>query len=361
MDECGQTGDLVRSSASLDFGDQPVFTLAAIGVADVPSLQTQMEKLKAKHRIRLPELKSTSLRDRPEFTLAVARLVCNSAFPWFLEIVNKKFSLVTNIVTWQLVPVIRGFAEDERSHFIKNVLADYIFERAPEEVFTTFIEACRLPSDVSLRRQMAELIAFARSAPPQDWPSIAILELATDTLNEYDKAVADGVRNAHMRYLPIPDDNKYQKPVWMLPNLGAFTNIYARINLYERGHLANVHLIHDEQLQFDDILKKSKATAEALKDFAAGVYTPQSDFYFRETALFSFASSETSMGLQVADILAGFCMRYVKDFFQDRRQVSAVAHQTYDLLRRNTDPATGKGVNLVTSTRHHRELSLFVL
>lgn len=360
IDECGQTGDLVRGNRSFDFGDQPVFTLAAIGIADESSLQTEIEKLKAKHRIRLHELKSTSLRDRPEFTLDVVRLVCDLAFPWFLEVMDKKFSVVTNIVTWQLLPPIRGFVEDGRSHFIKNVLADYLFERAPAEVFLTFIDACKSPSDKSLRRQLAELIAFARSAPPQEEPSIAVLELATDTLNEYDEAIAEGVVNAHMRYLPIPDDNKYQKPVWMLPNLAAFTNIYARINLYEIGHLQNVRLIHDEQLQFEDILKTNKATVEALRDAAAEVYTPQSDFFFRETAPLSFASSSTCMGLQVADILAGFCMRYVKEFFQDPRQVSSVAHRTYDLLRRNTNPRTGKGVNLVTSTRHHRELSLFV-
>ena len=360
IDECGHTGDLVKRSETLGFGDQPVFTLAAIGIADERSLQTEFEKLKAKHNVRMAEVKSSKLQDRPEFTLDVTRLVCDFGFPWFLEVMDKKFSIVANIVSWQLLPPIRGHVEDARSHFVKNVMADYIFDRAPADVCTTFIEACKSPSDASLRTQLNTLIAFARAAPRYEEPSIAVLELATDTLNKYEKAVGHGEPDAHLRYLPIPDDNKYEKPVWMLPNLAAFTNIYARINLYERGHLSYVRLVHDEQLQFDNILKKSKATAETLKDAAGGIYTPQSDFYFRESAPLSFASSATSIGLQVADILAGFCMRYVKDFFQDRRQVSPVAHRTYDLLRCNTDPATGKGVNLVTSSRHHRDLSVFV-
>jgi hypothetical protein len=360
IDECGHTGDLVKRSETHGFGDQPVFSLAAIGIADERSLQTEFEKLKAKHNVRMVEVKSSKLQDRPEFTLDVTRLVCDSGFPWFLEAMDKKSSIVTNIVTWQLLPPIRGHVEDARSHFLKNVMADYIFDCAPADVFTTFIEACKSPSDASLRTQLNTLIAFARAAPRYEEPSIAVLELATETLNNYEEAVGDGKPDAHLRYLPIPDDNKYGKLVWMLPNLGAFTNIYARINWYERGHLSNVRLVHDEQLQFDEVLEKSKTTAEALKDAAAEIYTPRSDFNFREAATLSFASSTRSVGIQVADVLAGFCMRYVKDFFQDLERVSPVAHRTYDVLRRNTDPVTGIGVNLVTSTGHHRALSLFV-
>jgi hypothetical protein len=37
IDECGQTGDLAKSSAISGFGDQPIFTLAAIGTADASS------------------------------------------------------------------------------------------------------------------------------------------------------------------------------------------------------------------------------------------------------------------------------------------------------------------------------------
>ncbi len=71
------------------------------------------------------------------------------------------------------------------------------------------------------------------------------------------------------------------------------------------------------------------------------------------------ASSIMSVGVQVADILAGFCMRYVKNFSTEREQIHPVAHQTYDLLRRFTNPANGVGVNLVVSSNWARALSLF--
>jgi len=89
------------------------------------------------------------------------------------------------------------------------------------------------------------------------------------------------------------------------------------------------------------------------------MFTPHSDFNFRESASLSFESSTKSAGVQVADILAGFCMRYVKGFFADRANVNPTAHHTYDLLRRLTNPADGVGVNLVMSSNWALSLSIF--
>ena len=52
-------------------------------------------------------------------------------------------------------------------------------------------------------------------------------------------------------------------------------------------------------------------------------------------------------------------MRYVKDFFAELPKVRPVAHHTYDLLRRCTNPTNGIGVNLVTSSNWAAALSLF--
>ena len=51
---------------------------------------------------------------------------------------------------------------------------------------------------------------------------------------------------AYLRFLPSPDLNRHNKQIWMLPNLSSFTNIYARINLFRRRKLTDVHLVHDQ-------------------------------------------------------------------------------------------------------------------
>jgi hypothetical protein len=359
IDECGQTGDLARLNALSGFSDQPIFCLAAVGVPDEPSLEQRINELKEKHGVRVGELKSSARRERPEFTYDVVRLICTERHPFFLEVMDKKYFLAAHITSRQLLPPIAGLAADPRTHFFQNLVADYLFERLPDAVFAKFIEACLTPSNETLSAQLAVLIEFASADSKEEHVSAIVCDLAKTAENGYREALSDGRNDAYFDYLPVPDNNKYEKPVWILPNLSALTNIHGRINLFEGGRLSGVRLIHDEQLQFDEILEISKRGAEALRERAAEMFTPHSSFDFRESAPLSFASSTKSVGVQVADILAGFCMRYVKSFFTEREQIRPVAHQTYDLLRRFTDPAGGVGVNLVMSSNWARDLSLF--
>jgi Protein of unknown function (DUF3800) len=344
-----------------NFNEQPIFCLAAVGVADEPSLEREINRLRKKHGIRLEELKSSARRERPEFTYEVVKLVCTEQYPFFLEVMDKKFYLAAHMTSRQLLPPIRGLAADPRTHFFQNLVADYLFERATDTVFAKFIEACLSPSHETLSAQLSTLIEFARADAGAGQVAAVVWDLAKTALRDYEENRAAGHENAFLKYLPIPDDNKYQKRVWILPNLSAFTNIYARINLYQKGRLADVRLIHDEQLQFDEILESSKGTAETLQERAVEMFTPHSDFNFQESASLGFASSTKSVGVQAADILAGFCMRYVRDFFADLAHVRPVAHQTYDLMRRYTNETTGVGVNLVTSSNWAAALSLFAV
>lgn len=361
IDESGQTGDVAKLNTLSGFNDQPIFSLAAVGVANEPFLEQEINRLKKKHGIRLDELKSSARRERPEFTYGVVKLVCTEGYPFFLEVMDKKYYLSAHMTSRQLLPPIPDLAADPRTHFFQNLVADYLFERVPEMIFAKFIEACLSPSHETLRAQLLALIEFARVDDGAGDVAAIVWDLATTALHDYETARSEGRNDAFFDYLPIPDNNKYQKRVWILPNLSAFTHLYARINLYENGRLADVRLIHDEQLQFDEILETSKGTAEALRERATEVFTPHANFNFKELASLSFASSTKSIGIQVADILAGFSMRYVRDFFADRANVSPVAHQTYDLLRRYTNETNGVGVNLVISSNCAAALSLFAI
>jgi hypothetical protein len=338
IDECGQTGDIARPSALTGFNDQPIFCLAAIGVPDELSLEEKLNSLKERHGIRSNELKSSARRERWDFTYELVELICTERYPLFLEVMDKKFCLATHITSCQLLSPIRGLASDPRTHLLQNLVADYLFERVPDDVFAKFIKACLFPGHDTLMAQLSALTEFARTDFGGEHAAAIVSDLAMTAQKQYSEARSQGRNNAFFDYLPVPDDNKYQKRVWILPNLSAFTNIYARINLYQRGNLKDVRLIHDEQLQFDAILELSKKQTEALRERTAEMFTPHSDFNFRESACLSFVNSANSIGLQVADILAGFCMRYVKEFFTARNSIAPVAHRTYDLLRRFTDP-----------------------
>ena len=59
IDESGNTGDLANGNLPSNFGDQPIFCLAAIGIADERLLKIEIDRLKAMHRVQLSELKAS--------------------------------------------------------------------------------------------------------------------------------------------------------------------------------------------------------------------------------------------------------------------------------------------------------------
>jgi hypothetical protein len=351
IDESGNTGDLANSNAASVFGDQPIFSLAAIGIANELSFSVEIDRLRARHRIQLSELKASALYDRPEFILEIVQFLCAERFPYFVEVVDKKYFLSTHITSRQLLPSIAGVSEDAMLNYVRNVVADYLYERAPDEVFVKFVAACKQPSDATLRAELDALLEFSRIAPDDEEPAIAVFQGAMATLGEYQALCNSGRRDAYLEFLPIPDQSKHGKPIWVLPNLSAFTNIYARLNRYMGGNLSAVRLVHDGQVHFDDILRSSKEMAESLGDRAEELFTPHSDFNFRESASLIFSCSATSTGLQVADIVAGFCMRFAKEFFSEGKHPSQAAHEAYSLLIRYSNLRSGVGINQVVSTR----------
>ncbi len=214
IDESGQTGDVATLNALSGFSDQPVFSLAAVGVADELSLEKKINRLREKHRVRFDELKSSARRERPEFTYEVVRLVCTEHYPFFLEAMDKKYYLDAHITSRQLLPPIRGLAADLRTYFFQNLVADYLFDRLPAAVFAKFIEACLSPSHETLSAQFSALIDFARADTGGGDVAAVVWDLATIARKDYKDARAEGRDKAFFDYLPIPDDNKYQKRVW---------------------------------------------------------------------------------------------------------------------------------------------------
>ena len=91
--------------------------------------------------------------------------------------------------------------------------------------------------------------------------------------------------------------------------------------------------------------------AESIGDRTEEWFTPHSDFNFRQSAPLSVSSSLTSVGIQVADVIAGFCMRFAKEVFSEGRHPSEAALEAYSLLIRYGNPRSGVGINQVVSTR----------
>ncbi|TCR63045.1 DUF3800 domain-containing protein [Bosea sp. BK604] len=120
--------------------------------------------------------------------------------------------------------------------------------------------------------------------------------------------------------------------------------VRARINLLHRRRIGGLTLFHDEQVQFDDILRSAKQGAEELARMGSVPVMPSADYHFEEQATFVFAHPHASPGIQAADILAGFVMRFARDLLYGERAPTDQAQRAFHRLVALTDAADGRGV-----------------
>lgn len=349
IDESGNTGGATSTGKAYNFDGQPTFALAAIGLQDEDAIAAVVGEVRAAHHIPAGELKSKSLTAQPEFVRDLVDTICDRAPRCFIEVVDKKFFVVTNMVNSHVLPPSAGILGSPRAHLVQNAFADFLYHCAPAEVFDAFIAACQAPSEATVRSSFGALLEFLEQHPESE-VSAACRKMTSLSLSDYEEMLADEGTGAYAQFLPSPDTGKRGKPVSMLPNLSSLTNIYARINLHFQRDLSAIELVHDEQVQFDQILVDAKRAAETLGDQAANLFTPHADYSFAAGAPLAFAKSHSSLGLQLADVIAGFCMRYVKDWLSDPRLISAAAHETFARLCRLSDSGLVCGVNLVVAS-----------
>lgn len=354
VDESGHSGDMVNSGDGFDFNGQPYFVLAAIGLSNESAVATYVAELRALHRLPDGELKSKSLTSKTKFVANVINHLLSISAPLFVELVDKRFFICTNITSFQLLPGWMGYPEGASTTYIRNAVADFLCSEATDQLLHTFVQACLEPSEELLLQSFSLLKAMGHSRSDDHIKgevAQGLVMMVDEALREYQE-LRERDSNAYLRFLPPPDLNKRGKRVWMLPNLTSFTNIYARLNRYFKRNLKGIHIVHDQQLEIEEILQLGKATTESLKHVSKVPYTPHSDYFFENLATFAFAQSHDELGLQLADIVAGAVMRY----FRDSRDSGAdpVLAQAVERLIACSDPRTSFGINQVVATQDVR-------
>ncbi|MGR2929015.1 DUF3800 domain-containing protein [Acidithiobacillus ferriphilus] len=350
LDESGHSGDLVNCGGRYDFTEQPFFVLAAVGLGDEAAIATNVAELRKQHKISPGELKSRALQAKPKFVADIINKLYQNHVPLFVEVVDKRYFICTNITTFQLLSPSMGFQQNHDLFILQNKIADVLYSKAPSQVFGTFVEACLAPSDMKLLTSFYSMREFCRTAACTSGPGEngffdILLCIVEDALASYQEQRRNDAE-AYLRFLPPPDRNKHNRCVWMLPNLTSFTNIYARLNLFYGRKLNGVHIVHDQQLEIDDILQLGKTSTEKLQEVATNCYTPHSDFVFEQIAKLYFVQSHESIGIQLADVVAGAVMRYFRDSLL-HKSMNADLSRAIKMMINGSDGRTGYGINQV--------------
>jgi hypothetical protein len=355
LDESGNTGDLCKVGAPPHFGGQRMFSLACIGVDDLDALGAEIERLKALHRLQGAELKSTRTKARPKFVSDLARFLHAKGSPVFIELVDKHYFVIVNIVDRIVMPYVSEADLSRGALFVKNTMADYIALHAPDDLVPLYAHACHMQNRPDCRRVFQRLIWWSHRSQADRRIAEGIEQSTRASLKQFEKLHPfEAVRRA----LPIPDRTKRDGTVWLLPNISSFTTIYARLNQYLAGDMNNVTFVHDEQVHFDDIIEANKTLAESLRDDLSRVKLRTADYSFRKSAVLKFQNSKEALGIQVADVLAGFVSRYVYQKLWKPETVDRDHDEAFQLIDRFTRWNGVTGINYVAPKALLRALGL---
>lgn len=338
LDESGSTGDVAKVGTGLDFGNQPIFVLAAVGTVDPDGLAAELRRLAAKHGVISAELRSKNLVERPGLAGDLADYLARTDSPVFIEMMDKRFLIIMNLTSYVVVP---PGPEDDASMMVRRAIAEAMAVSLPDTVLIAYAKACDSARRDDLLAVFPDLLEWAREPERGSYREI-LTAMIEDTLSEIEDPPEP---DWHLRFLPAPDRSVTGRSIAMLPGLSALTNIYARINKYRNGDLADVTLVHDEHMLFGGILEQAKATMEDLSGKDALPVVPNADYKLREYATLVFASS-SEPGIQAADVLAGLVMRFFRNvrLGKDRSQDSRMA---MDRVMQLTHQPTARGINFV--------------
>lgn len=236
---------------------------------------------------------------------------------------------------------------------MKNIFADHIYYRVPNDVIYKFVQCMNKPSNEKIGAYF-NLLKSCVSLHSHEVAQVIVSQVE-ESKDDFRIMIEQKGDKAHRRFLPLPDIGKRDQEVWLLPNFSSFTNIYARINLYLSGNLEGCRIFHDEHAHFDEIIAEAKFQAESTNVAPTEFKMPYSDYNFQSMADRSFKASPESTGIQLSDILAGLSMCWYQAYLQEKDDTK-VLDKAVGPLFHHSDRDRGLGINLVGPHNMARQL-----
>jgi len=344
LDESGNTGDLTLAMPKFDFEGQPFFILSCFGYDDQSKLENEVSRLKVLYNVQGPELKFKSIRTKPKFMCDLLDFLEVADSPILIEATDKRYSICTIIIETLIMPSICAADWSEEARFIKNHFSERLYSSLPNEVLTAFCHACHNRTKECLGDAFHAILDWAESMPSDDVMT-GLLMFLRDTKSDFEDIDGNDAE-ALKRFLPIPDATRHGKPIHILPHVFSLLHIYGRLNRQTKGRLSDIILYHDEQVQFDQALRDGMALAES-KISENLPLQPQADFTFVESAKLNFSVSDRSVGVQVADLLAGSIAFCLKELNKRQPELSEQWKGYICKLLNTCDKTPCTGVNIV--------------
>ena len=363
IDESGNTGDLVVSEKNSNFSNQEYFTLACVSLQDsrIKHLEEFVENLKLKYKIQAKELKFSKIKSlfgkNIDFVFELLNEIQKKSYKksyFIIEIVDKKYIICANIVNCLITPpYFQKDLEQEEMDFVHKYLPQWLYDNITLQFLIKFTNIARNPSEIGLKELFDELLILAKNV--RDPLSEFIVESITDTMDIFEKfkKCENLDREAYTYFLPLPDISKKGQLIGILPYISSFCNIHARLNHLFHRNLSKVEFIHDNQSYFDDIIKyyHDSAVNNTMDKRKFGF----SDFVFTNISSLKFQDDKALIGLQIADIVAGFINKAIPVLLE--RKDAALDEKKYNTMIRIITLLYSKhSINFVLPPKHNEYL-----
>ncbi|WP_421670295.1 DUF3800 domain-containing protein [Rahnella sp. EDr1-12] len=350
LDESGNTGDLINKKNDMGFAKQPIFSHSCIGIEDInlPNLTDFIIDLKRRYQIdEKLELKSQDhYIKNPYLVFEIIEYIVDNDLPIICEVMDKKYNVAVSIVNHLIVPPMED-ESDGKSQYIRTIVSDFITRKAPDSCYTSFLKLCKIPNEENLISTIEDLKGFfisEKDSIDDDGNTVKMLDATIDeyyTLKELsdDKEIIN-------KYVPIPDSDSNGNVVRLLPNVLSFYNQIARLNKIHSKKLSEVELYHDTSSEFADPLRYC---IQNIKNIDADLMPQVSacDYNVTEDLSLFFIDSKESIGVQIADIIAGFLNRYVYGLLYKEIEMDIIYHLTFNKLMDFNRTNDSLGTNFV--------------
>ncbi|MDM3843460.1 MAG: DUF3800 domain-containing protein [Aphanizomenon gracile PMC638.10] len=362
LDESGNSGDAIPKTIDNPFSDQPSFALVAIGLPENNNMNDILGKLKKKYKVQTNDVKTSKLlfHKKPGFIKELIEIIIENNYPLFIELMDKKYYIASNILQFyfRINNIDLKYSTDFFRLFVRN-LAGKIADYFNIYVFSNYAQMCLNPS-------IENFIKFNRSFDNECSRLVdegiidnQLFSFILQSLREDLEEIESGELNENdvRMFIPPPDFNTKGEVLAMLPHVNAFCNIYARINHFISQDLGkdidvDVEIIHDEQNFFDHILRlwETEITSNNLYDILEKIDDPSVSYYFNKSFSFQFSKSEDCLGIQLADVIAGFCTRYFNKTQTGCLNDTYIVHkEIVNLIAKLSHQPNSQGLNIVAS------------
>lgn len=208
IDESGNSGDIASQQALENFAEQPIFSLACIGIEDKLALDNFVCELIKKYKIQAKELKSTSICNKKRYIIKdVVNFLIDNSGKILVEIVDKKYQLCSALTDYYVFykQVIGDKENIANLNFRKRTVCDFIYYNISEEQLKNFIDSLNgVEGDVSLIERCffnIKLLFKKDDQIPNYW-----IQFVNESKDEFEKIKnKEGNIIAKKKFLPLPD------------------------------------------------------------------------------------------------------------------------------------------------------------